>query len=86
MNGFLQRLRYYSLLLLDRKTPWYVKLILAAGLLYILVPFDFFADTVPIFGWLDDLAIASFVVALASRLVPGEVVDRVKGKVYGRQR
>ena len=71
------------MILSDRQTPWYIKLILAVGLLYILVPIDFLADTMPLFGWLDDLAIASFIIALALRLVPKEVMDRVKRKVYG---
>lgn len=83
MGSFLQRLRYYFLILSDRQTPWYIKLILAVGLLYIIVPIDFLADTIPFFGWLDDLAIASFMIALALRLVPKGVMDRVKGKVYG---
>jgi uncharacterized membrane protein YkvA (DUF1232 family) len=83
MGSFFQRLRYYFLILLDRQTPWHVKLILAVGLLYILVPLDFLADTIPLFGWLDDLAIASFLVALALRLVPQEVMSRVKRKVFG---
>jgi len=83
MGSFLQRLRYYFLILSDRQTPWYIKLILAAGLLYILVPIDFLVDTIPIFGWLDDVAIASFVIALALRLIPKEVMDRAKRKVYG---
>lgn len=61
----------------------YVKLILAAGLLYIIIPVDFLSDTVPLFGWLDDMAIASFIVALALRLVPKEVMDRVRRKVFG---
>jgi uncharacterized membrane protein YkvA (DUF1232 family) len=47
---------------------------------------DFFADTVPFFGWLDDLAIASFIVALALRLVPREVMDKVKRKMSGAKR
>ena len=83
MSSFLQKLTYYFLILFDRQTPWHVKLILTAGLLYILVPVDFIPDTIPIFGWLDDLAIASFIVALALRLVPREVVGRVKRKVFG---
>lgn len=83
MGSFFQRLRYYFLILLDRQTPWHVKLILAVGLLYILVPLDFLADTIPLFGWLDDLAIASFLVALALRLVPQEVMSRVKRKLFG---
>ena len=85
MSSFLQRLRYYFLILFDRQTPWYVKLVLAVGLLYILVPVDFIADTIPLFGWLDDLAVASFIVALALRLAPKEVMDRVKRKVFGAE-
>ena len=81
MSSFSQKLRYYFLILFDRKTPWYVKLILTVGILYILLPVDFLSDTIPLFGWLDDLAIASFVVALALRLVPKEVMDRVKRKL-----
>ncbi|MDX1774994.1 MAG: DUF1232 domain-containing protein [Desulfobulbales bacterium] len=83
MGSFLQKLRYYYLILSDRRTPWYVKLLLSAGLLYIIAPMDFLSDTVPLLGWLDDLAIASFVVAVALRLVPREVMDRVRKKVFG---
>ena len=83
MGSFLQRLRYYFLVLSDRQTPWYIKLILAAALLYILIPMDFMADTVPLLGWLDDVAIASFIIALAIRQVPKEVTDRIKRKVFG---
>jgi uncharacterized membrane protein YkvA (DUF1232 family) len=86
MGSFLQKLRYYFSILFDRQTPWYVKLILAAGLLYLLVPVDFITDTVPVLGWLDDLAVASFIVALALRLVPKEVMDRVRRKVFGARR
>jgi uncharacterized membrane protein YkvA (DUF1232 family) len=83
MGSFLQKLRYYFLILSDPKTPWLVKLILAAGLLYILVPMDLVADTIPFLGWLDDMAVASFIIALAVRLVPQEVMTRVKRKVFG---
>ena len=83
MSSFLQKLRYYFFILFDRQTPWYVKLILTVGILYILVPVDFLPDTIPLFGLLDDLAIASFVVALALKLVPKEVMDRVRRKLSG---
>ena len=83
MSSFLHRLRYYFLILSDRQTPLYVKFILAVGLLYILVPVDIISDTIPLFGWLDDLAIASFLVALALKLVPKEVVERMKDKISG---
>ena len=83
MSSFLQKLRYYFLILSDRQTPWFVKLMLFVGLLYIIVPMDFLSDTVPLFGWLDDMAVASFIVAMALRLMPKEVMDRVRRKVFG---
>jgi len=83
MAGFLRRLQYYSLILLDRETPWYIKLILAAGLLYIIYPVDLLADTIPLLGWLDDLTIGSLLVALAVRLVPKQVIKRASKRIYG---
>jgi uncharacterized membrane protein YkvA (DUF1232 family) len=83
MGSFFQRLRYYFLIFLDRQTPWFVKLILGAGLLYILLPMDLLSDTVPFLGWLDDVAIVSFIVALALRLVPREVTDKVRKRMSG---
>lgn len=83
MSSFLQRLRYYFLILSDRQTPLYVKILLAIGLLYIIVPVDIISDTIPLLGWLDDLAIASFAVALALRLVPKEVMARVRDTISG---
>jgi uncharacterized membrane protein YkvA (DUF1232 family) len=82
MAGFLKRLQYYSHILFDRETPWYIKFILAAGLLYIIYPVDLLADTIPILGWMDDLTIGSLLVALAVRLVPEHVIKRVKKKIY----
>ena len=76
-------MQYYSLILLDRETPWYIKLILAAGLLYIIYPVDLLADTIPLLGWLDDLTIGSLLVALAVRLVPKQVIKRVSKRIYG---
>ena len=76
-------MQYYSLILLDREAPWYIKLILAAGLLYIIYPVDLLADTIPFLGWLDDLTIGSLLVALAVRLVPKQVIKRVSKRIYG---
>lgn len=83
MAGFLKKLQYYSLILFDRETPWYIKLILAAGFLYILYPVDLLADTIPLLGWVDDLTIGSLLVALAVRLVPKHVIRRVNKRMYG---
>ena len=82
MVSFLRQLRYYRLVLFDRQTPWYVKLILAIGLLYILYPFDLITDLIPVSGWVDDLTIGSLLVGLAIRLVPMSVKERIARQVY----
>jgi uncharacterized membrane protein YkvA (DUF1232 family) len=51
---------------LSRETPWYVKLILVAGLLYALSPYDLIPDWVPVFGLMDDLALAVLLISWAS--------------------
>ena len=51
---------------LSRRTPWYVKLILAAGLLYALSPYDLIPEWVPVFGVMDDLALAALLIIWAS--------------------
>lgn len=44
-------------LLFDKDIPFSYKLIPFLGLLYIIYPFDFVADIIPVLGQLDDLAI-----------------------------
>lgn len=76
MNSILGKLRFCTSLILDRKTPWYVRILIIAGLVYLLFPLDFVSDNIPILGWVDDVTIAGALIALALRLVPEEVVKR----------
>jgi uncharacterized membrane protein YkvA (DUF1232 family) len=48
------------------ETPWYVKLLLIGGLLYALSPYDLIPDWVPVFGLMDDLALAILLISWAS--------------------
>ena len=49
-----------------RETPLYVKLILAAGLVYAVSPWDLIPDWVPFVGVLDDFALAALLIAWAN--------------------
>jgi uncharacterized membrane protein YkvA (DUF1232 family) len=84
MVSFFRKTRFYLLLLFDRQTPWYVKLILALGMVYVLYPFDLITDRIPVLGWVDDLTIGTLLVGLAIRLVPVQVKERIARQVYGR--
>ena len=52
---------------MSRQTPWYVKVVLGADMLYIISPYDLIPDWVPVFGVMDDLALAALLIAWASR-------------------
>lgn len=51
---------------MSRKTPWYVKLLLGAGLVYVLSPYDLIPEWVPVIGILDDIALAALLIAWAA--------------------
>ena len=71
--SILNKLRYWISILLDSQTPWHVKLLIAGGVLYLLIPLDFLPDTIPFFGLVDDLTIGAAIMAFALRMVPEEI-------------
>ncbi len=52
--------------LLSRRTPWYVRLILLAGLIYVVSPYDLIPEWIPVFGVMDDLALAAILITWAA--------------------
>lgn len=74
--SFINNIRLYFAILLDRQTPWYVKLIIAAGIFYLIAPVDFIPDHIPFMGFLDDVTIATALIALALRMVPNAIINR----------
>lgn len=66
LNRMLEMVRRAGVVFISRKTPWYVKLLLGAGLLYVLSPYDLIPEWVPVFGILDDLALAALLITWAA--------------------
>lgn len=62
----LEMCRRAGVVFMSRKTPLYVKLLLGAGLVYALSPYDLIPEWVPVFGILDDLALAALLIAWAA--------------------
>lgn len=60
-------LRRLVAFLLDSRVPAWKKGLFAAGLLYLLVPFDLAPDLLPMLGWFDDLAVLWFGLRALSR-------------------
>ncbi len=83
--GLLARIRWFLACLTDRQTPWTGKLLVAVALLYMVLPFDLLADTVPVLGWFDDATVALILGTLAYRLVPKEVAERLAREIGGKK-
>lgn len=64
----------------DPRTPWYVRLLVAAVAAYAVSPIDLIPDFIPVIGYLDDLIIVPAGLALALRLVPSDVLDECRAQ------
>jgi uncharacterized membrane protein YkvA (DUF1232 family) len=65
--------RFYGRLFRDPRTPLAAKGLLAGTALYLLSPLDLLPDVVPLFGQMDDLALAVFALGRFLAMVPARV-------------
>ena len=59
-------IRHAIAVFLARETPIYVKILLGAGLLYIISPYDLIPEWIPVIGVLDDFALAALLISWAN--------------------
>jgi uncharacterized membrane protein YkvA (DUF1232 family) len=64
----------------DPRTPLGVRLLALGIAAYALSPIDLVPDFIPVLGYLDDLLIVPFGVALVIRLIPSEVAESARMK------
>ena len=55
-------------LFFDKKVPWTYKIIPVASIVYLIFPFDFVNDYLPVLGQLDDLTVIGGSLAIFSKL------------------
>lgn len=55
------------------RTPWSARLLILGALVYAISPIDLVPDWIPFMGWIDDLILVPFILALANRLVPDDL-------------
>ncbi|MCI5132480.1 MAG: DUF1232 domain-containing protein [Candidatus Electrothrix sp. EH2] len=65
-SRFLAMARHTVAVFRAKETPLYVKLILGLGLMYILSPWDFIPDALPVLGIMDDFTLAALLIAWAN--------------------
>ncbi len=71
-------------LMMDRRVPLRVKLILPAALVYLISPFDVVHDIVPILGRIDDALVLILSLAFFLGTAPREIVmEHLRGRRSG---
>lgn len=70
-----------ALALFDKRTGWRARFAAGAALFYLIDPFDLVTDLIPLLGWLDDAAVASLGLWLASKLIPREVMADARARL-----
>lgn len=64
------------LTLKDKETPVIAKIFAGITVAYALSPIDFVPDFIPILGYLDDIILLPFLVALTIRFMPKDILER----------
>lgn len=65
------------------ETPWYSKALGGMAVFYALSPIDLIPDFIPILGYLDDFIILPFLIFLAVKLTPSEIMERARKDAEG---
>jgi uncharacterized membrane protein YkvA (DUF1232 family) len=71
----------------DPRVPWYAKVFSAVVVGYAFSPIDLIPDPIPVLGYLDDLVLIPLGIALAMKMIPGEVMAdcRIKAEEMAAQ-
>lgn len=64
----------------DPRTPWYAKVFAGVVVAYALSPIDLIPDFIPVLGYLDDLILVPFGLALAVKMIPDSVMADCRTK------
>ena len=79
-------IRLYWRLLRDARVSIWPKMLLAAALGYVVLPFDIIPDAIPVLGEVDDLVIVIAAARWFIRWCPPEVVREHAQAIDGRRR
>ena len=62
----------------DPRVPWYARIFAAFVAAYAFSPVDLIPDVIPVVGYLDDLVLVPLGIALALRMIPGDVLTECR--------
>jgi uncharacterized membrane protein YkvA (DUF1232 family) len=64
--------------------PWYAKAFCALVVAYAFSPIDLIPDFIPVLGYLDDLVLIPLGVALAIKMIPGDILAAAREEAIER--
>ncbi len=76
----IRKLIYLITLFFNPRSPWYVKLLMLCGFVYLVVPFDLLTDHIPFVGLLDDLGILTIIGWVAYKFLPAELKSLLRNR------
>lgn len=59
----------------NKETPILAKVMVIASIAYVVMPADVIADVIPFIGVLDDAIVLPFLIYLASKMIPEEIME-----------
>ena len=66
-----------------KDTPLLAKIVIGAAVCYTLSPIDLIPDFIPVLGYLDDLLLVPFLIALAVKMIPAGVLEECRAQAAG---
>ena len=72
-------LRLVWRLTFDKRVPIFLRMLVPLAVIYVLSPYDFLNDRLPIVGRFDDLIIMGLAGLLLTKLAPKHVIDELTG-------
>ena len=65
------------------RTPWYAKALVVATVAYALSPIDLIPDFIPVLGFVDEIILLPFAIALAVKMIPADVMSECRARAAG---
>jgi uncharacterized membrane protein YkvA (DUF1232 family) len=62
------------------RTPWYAKAFVVAIVAYALSPIDLIPDFIPVLGFVDEIVLLPFAIALAVKMIPPDVMAECRAR------
>src|SRR5215472_2458877 len=62
------------------RTPWYAKAFVVAIVAYALSPIDLIPDFIPVLGFVDEIILLPFAIALAVKMIPADIMAECRAR------